>query len=133
MLIDIEIPIHEIAERLQGIKTAAISARLLETTLDAGQRSLEETSLIKNERCEKHSRSQDCKDGWKSCFIDISGNIMYVNDIFLNLTGYCKNQLINISAQEVFHKLLRATVDITNINPKMNPLPALFSPELLNQ
>ena len=41
---------------------------------------------------------------------------------FLNLTGYCKNQLINISAQEVFHKLLRATVDITNINPEDEPI-----------
>jgi signal transduction histidine kinase len=49
-------------------------------------------------------------------------SIMYVNDTFLNLTGYCKNQLINRSAQEVIHNLLRATVDITNIKPEDEPI-----------
>lgn len=49
------------------------------------------------------------------------GRVKNVNNNFLDLTGYCENQLINKSVQEVFHNLLRSNVDIRAIKPEDDP------------
>ena len=49
------------------------------------------------------------------------GRVKNVNNNFLDLTGYCENQLINKSVQEVFHNLLRVNVDIRAIKAEDEP------------
>ena len=54
----------------------------------------------------------------KAVLSTYQGRIMNVNEVFLNLTGYCENQLIDKSVQEVFHNLLRVNIDIRAIKPE---------------
>ena len=58
----------------------------------------------------------------KAVLSTYQGRIKNVNSIFLDLTGYCENQLIDKSVQEVFHKLLRVNVDIRAIKPEDDPI-----------
>ena len=50
------------------------------------------------------------------------GRVKNVNNNFLDLTGYCENQLIDKSVQEVFRNLLRVNVDISVIKPEDKPV-----------
>lgn len=58
----------------------------------------------------------------KAVLSTYQSRIKNVNDIFLNLTGYCENQLIDKGVQEVFRNLLRVNVDISVIKPEDEPV-----------
>lgn len=71
------------------------------------------------------------KTNEKAILTTNQGRVKNVNNIFLDLTGYCANQLINKSVQEVFRNLLRVNVDIRAIKPQDDPITCfLFTRDL---